>query len=259
MWPLTTENLAVNDETTVRYPKLGALLYERMVALKMTQADLGKKLGLQAGTVSRYLSGKRLPEGMPLAGLMEVLGLTRAELQAAIEAGPHSGLLEPAAPLVVREDPYPNRAAVLALHARTITPEDAAYLRSLSFSGGDKSEDEWEALLIAGRRRRLKLAEVFGADGSAYEDPPTAACRVATGWHHGPPLDVRQRHRRGVALTVSRRRAVAPSARRRSVPASTPVLSHLRHLRTRRRRLKANRCKHLSASCVLPLDNLTGR
>jgi hypothetical protein len=129
----------------------------------------GKAFGVQPSAVVAYAQGE--------IELDDLLRGTRQAKPSTVLAAPHA---TPAPSLA-----YPNRDAVFALYAGKYDPEVFDYVAILANSGGDRSEEAWEAELVRAQGRRdrsgspaiVATGEGIGDPGGFAALPPKAVKR----------------------------------------------------------------------------------
>lgn len=72
----------------MKFPQLGALLRKKAEERNLGATALAERIGASQGAVSKYFAGTREPKGSTMAALLEVLGLTHAEIAAVMSAEP---------------------------------------------------------------------------------------------------------------------------------------------------------------------------
>jgi transcriptional regulator with XRE-family HTH domain len=150
-----------------------------MKAKGFDQKTLAARLGVKPATVSRYLSGQRLPSGLHMPALQELLDISRGAIVSAAGQAERA----PVIPVDAAVDEYPNRAAFLRLHGDQISQATAEYVRGYARREGDMSLVEWRSLAKTAEAERLAFgAEVRGAtpgigDPGGFVEPPPKPAR----------------------------------------------------------------------------------
>lgn len=137
---------------TVKTPNLGHRIAVARDALRLTQAELGKALGIDSNNVSRYEKGKVTPPAKAYPVLVRVLQRPR-EYFVDEPLGD-----EPPATVTERDDSVaglPNlKALMMSGDWNAATPEARALvLDEVNRSGGDLSLEEWVYELKRAKRR----------------------------------------------------------------------------------------------------------
>lgn len=167
---------------------LGDLIKRRRAELGMTQARLAELVGKSASAVRSWERGRAAPKGESTrAALAAVLGVTDAQLEAAIAGESLSFFSEPGRPVAV--DPTPTivvdpRKGVSAEAesgmmtgdaATSVDPETPSHSDMSARSADDDDADQGERNDEVDPMVSPALDELEVADERVVEDPPQAA------------------------------------------------------------------------------------
>jgi transcriptional regulator with XRE-family HTH domain len=170
---------------------VSSFLTEALRPGAMTQEALAEATGLSQTTISDAKIGKKATEAT-VQKIAEAVGVAP---EAILNGVATEALRRRAKPLAVAAArvattpapslTYPNRDAVFALYAGKYDPEVFDYVAILANSGGDRSEEAWEAELVRAQGRRdrsgspaiVATGEGIGDPGGFAALPPRAVKR----------------------------------------------------------------------------------
>jgi transcriptional regulator with XRE-family HTH domain len=153
---------------------VSAFLAEVLRPGAMTQEELAEATGLSQTTISDAKIGKKATEAT-VQKIAEAVGVTPSAILSGSAIAAHRRAPTPAVGSRAVPPPslaYPNRDAVFALYAGKYDPEVFAYVAILANSGGDRSEEAWEAELVRAQTRRDRSGSpAIVATGEGIGDP----------------------------------------------------------------------------------------
>lgn len=171
-------------------------LKQAAAELKLSQADLARRLGVTRGAVSHWYSGRSIPEGATLAALADVLNV-RAQWIASGSGGRAPAAPESLAAAPAADGPDELESALIDAF-RAMTPDGRAALASLAVQVATQSGDA-EVLDL----------EVAWAMRSSVASIRRAALEMIRAWLALPEA-VRAAHKRRIETDALRYREPAP-------------------------------------------------